>query len=262
MTGGRRTHIRVPFVGRMITPVGDEFVSTEALGGVVLLLASIAALVWVNGSFDDSYADVWGYELTVGIGNFSISEDLQHWVNDGLMTVFFFVVALEIKRELVHGDLRDPRRAALPALAALGGMVVPALLYLAWNPGAPGADGWGIPMATDLAFALGVLALVSARVPAPLKLFLLTLAIVDDVGAILVIAVFYSDSIASAGSAVPSSRWVPCSSCAGCGSHTRSSTSRPRSSSGCARSSRACTRRSRASPSGCWRRRATSKDAR
>ncbi len=195
MTGGRRTHIRIPFAGRYITPVGDAFVLVEALGGIVLLLAAAAALVWANSPWSSAYADWWSRELTVGIGEVSISEDLLHWVNDGLMAIFFFVVGLEVKRELVTGELRDPRRAALPMLAAIGGMAVPALIYVGWNPSGPGQEGWAIPMATDLAFALGVIALLSSRVPSPLKLFLLTLAIVDDVGAIIVIAVFYSEGI-------------------------------------------------------------------
>ncbi len=169
--------------------------SVEALGGVLLLVATMAALVWANVA-GVSYADVWGHELTIGWGSFSISEDLLHWVNDGLMTVFFFVVGLEIKRELVRGELRDPRTASLPVLAAVGGMVVPALLYLAVNAGGSGSRGWAIPMATDIAFAVVVLAVLGTRVPKPLKLFLLTLAIVDDIGAIVVIALFYSEGIA------------------------------------------------------------------
>ena len=132
----------------------------------------------------------------MGWGDFAITEDWLHWVNDGLMTVFFFVVGLEIKRELVRGELRDPRTASLPVLAAIGGMVVPALLYVAINAGGPGSRGWAIPMATDIAFAVVVLTVLGTRVPKPLKLFLLTLAIVDDIGAIVVIALFYSKGIA------------------------------------------------------------------
>jgi NhaA family Na+:H+ antiporter len=154
------------------------------------LAAAAVALVWANVDHG-GYADWWHRELTVGIGDATISESLVHWVNDALMTVFFFVVGLEIKRELVTGELRDRRRAALPALAALGGMAVPALVYVAVNAGGA-VDGWAIPMATDIAFAVGVLALLGSRVPGPLKLFLLTLAIVDDIGAIVVIALFYS----------------------------------------------------------------------
>jgi len=189
----RRTHVRIPG-GRRLPPIGEDFVSIEALGGLALLGSAVAALVWANVA-GHNYADVWHANLTVGIGDFAITEDLRHWINDGLMAVFFFVVGLEIKRELLEGDLRDPKTAALPVLAALGGMLLPAALFFALNPGAPARDGWGIPVATDIAFAVGVLALLGSRVPKPLKLFLLTLAIVDDIGAILVIAVFYSSGV-------------------------------------------------------------------
>jgi NhaA family Na+:H+ antiporter len=171
------------------------FLSTEAAGGIVLLVAAIAALVWANSPFSDSYEAFWQTEVRLSIGGFEIAEDLRHWVNDALMALFFFVVGLEIKRELVTGELNDARKASLPAIAALGGMVGPALLYAAFNAGGPGADGWGIPMATDIAFAVGVLALLSHRVPSGLKVFLLSLAIVDDIGAILVIAIFYSSGL-------------------------------------------------------------------
>jgi NhaA family Na+:H+ antiporter len=184
-----RSPRRVP----VLTPL-VEFLRTEAAGGAVLLAAAGAALVWANVA-GASYHDVWTTTLRVGTGRAAIELDLQHWVNDGLMAVFFFVVGLEIKRELVEGELRDPRTAALPAIAALGGMVVPALLYLAWTAGTPARDGWGIPMATDIAFAVGVLTLLGSRVSSAVKLFVLTLAIVDDIGAIIVIALFYSDGI-------------------------------------------------------------------
>jgi NhaA family Na+:H+ antiporter len=187
-------HVRVPKLGKAIPPFGTEFVSLEAASGVVLLLATVAALLWANVA-TGSYTDWWHRELTIGFGDHSITEDLAHWVNDGLMTLFFFVVGLEIKRELVRGELRDRRTAALPAVAAVGGMVVPALLYVAVNAGGGNLDGWAVPMATDIAFAVGVLAILGSRVPAPLKLFMLTLAIVDDVGAIVVIALFYSTGI-------------------------------------------------------------------
>jgi NhaA family Na+:H+ antiporter len=166
-------------------------VSLEAAGGIVLLLAAAVALVWVNTD-TAGYASWWHRELTIGPGDLAITESLVHWVNDALMTVFFFVVGLEIKRELVTGELRDRHRATLPAVAALGGMVVPALIFVAINVGGNGLDGWAIPMATDIAFAVGVLALLGSRVSASLKLFLLALAIVDDIGAIVVIALFYS----------------------------------------------------------------------
>jgi len=177
---------------RLLHPLRD-FLRTEAAGGVVLVLATIAALVWANVSIA-SYRDAWTTLLTIGTPAHHLTLSLRDWVNDGLMTIFFFVVGLEIKRELVEGELRDPRKAALPAISALGGMLVPALIYVAFNAGGPGRDGWGIPMATDIAMAVGVLSLVGARVPSSLKLFLLALAIVDDIGAILVIAIFYSDS--------------------------------------------------------------------
>ena len=175
-----------------LPPFARRFLATEAAGGVVLVIAAVAALVWANSPWSDTYDTFWHTHVELRVGTFGVADDLRHIVNDALMAIFFLVVGLEIKRELVTGDLRDPRVAALPAFAAVGGMVVPAAIYLAFNAGGPGADGWGIPMATDIAFAVGVLALLGPRVPAALKLFLLSLAIVDDVGAIIVIAVFYT----------------------------------------------------------------------
>jgi NhaA family Na+:H+ antiporter len=171
------------------------FMSTETSGGIVLLVAAAVALVWVNSPFGDSYEELWGTRIDLHIGSFSVNEDLRGVINNGLMTLFFFVVGLEIKRELVSGELSEPRRAILPAIAALGGMVVPALLYAAFNAGGNGSAGWGIPMATDIAFAVGLLTLLGPRCPTGLKIFLLSLAIVDDVGAIVVIAIFYSGGI-------------------------------------------------------------------
>ncbi len=168
---------------------------TEASGGVVLLAAAVVALVWANSPWKAAYQSIWHTELSLNLGRYVLDGDLHHWVNDALMAVFFFVVGLEIKRELVHGELREPRRAAMPAMAALGGMGVPALLYALVNVGGDGARGWGIPMATDIAFAIGVVAVLGKAVPASLKLFLLTLAIVDDIGAIVVIALFYSSGL-------------------------------------------------------------------
>jgi NhaA family Na+:H+ antiporter len=160
-----------------------------------LAAAAVIALVWANSPWAASYQDLWTTELTVELGSHAITEDLRHWINDGLMTLFFFVIGLEIKQELTNGQLTKPRDAAIPAAGALGGMAVPALLFLAFNLGGAGANGWGIPMATDVAFAVGVLALLGNRVPAELKVLLLGLAIVDDVGAIVVIAAFYSDGL-------------------------------------------------------------------
>ena len=184
-----RGGFRVRRVGRALPPFGDEFVSVEALSGLVLFAAAVAALVWANVSIT-SYRDVWQHHVDAGL-----DLSLQEWVNDGLMTVFFFVVGLEIKREIVRGELRDPRTVALPVLAAIGGMALPALVYTALNAGGSGAEGWAIPAATDIAFAIGVLALLGPRVPRNLKLFILALAIVDDIGAIIVIALFYSDGV-------------------------------------------------------------------
>ncbi|MFN2505091.1 MAG: Na+/H+ antiporter NhaA [Acidimicrobiales bacterium] len=184
-----------PVPGRRIPRLVRQFLETEASGGIVLLVAALVALVWANSGWSASYHTLWDTELSIRLGRFELAEDLKHWVNDALMALFFFVVGLEIKRELVHGDLRDPRTAAMPAIAAAGGMVVPALLFLLVTGGGVGAKGWGIPMATDIAFAIGVVALLGPRVPATLKLFLLTLAIVDDIGAIVVIAVFYASDV-------------------------------------------------------------------
>ena len=173
-----------------------RFADTEAAGGVAMLAMAIVALVWANSPFGDSYVELWETLISLHIGELiHIDLDLRGWVNDLAMAIFFFVVALEIKRELVRGELRDPRAAALPALAAIGGMIVPAAIYALFNVGTAGADGWGIPMATDIAFAVGVLSLVGRRIPSSLVVFLLTLAIVDDLGAIVVIAVFYTSGL-------------------------------------------------------------------
>ena len=179
-------------IARTVARPMVRFLAQESASGILLILATPAALIWRNSPIGDSYVDVWHSRVTVVLGPIHFEETLGHVVNDVLMALFFFVVGLEIKSESVAGDLRNPRDAALPAVAALGGMVVPALLYLAVNAGGAGLDGWGVPMATDIAFAVGVLALLGDRVPQRLKLFVLTLAIVDDVGAIVVIAVFYT----------------------------------------------------------------------
>jgi Na+:H+ antiporter, NhaA family len=172
-----------------------EYLREEAAGGVLLMAAAALALGWANSPWRAAYDALWQTPLAVRLGRFVIQADLRHWVSDGLMTLFFLVVGLEIKRELVAGELRTWRRAALPVVAAAGGMAVPALIYTAANAGRPGAPGWGVPMATDIAFALGVLALLGSRVPAALKVFLLTLAVVDDLGSIAVVALFYSRGV-------------------------------------------------------------------
>lgn len=161
----------------------------------MLLAGALLALAWANSPWKAGYESLWTTEVSVHVGRFAVAEDLRHWINEGLMAIFFFVVGLEIKRELVAGELRSWRTAALPAVAALGGMALPAVLYAAVNVGHEGARGWAVPMATDIAFAIGVLALLGSRVPSPLRLFLLTLAMVDDLGAIVVIAAFYSGGI-------------------------------------------------------------------
>ena len=176
-----------------------EFLRAEEASGVFLLVAALIALAWANSPIRESYEDLWGAVATLRIGSLDVAMDLQHWVNEGLMTLFFLVVGLEIKREVVTGELRDPRKLALPAIAAIGGMVVPAGLYLLVNAGSDTANGWGVPVATDIAFALGILTLAASHAPVSLRSFLLTLAIVDDIGAIVLIAIFYSDGLVASG---------------------------------------------------------------
>ncbi|HJQ77951.1 MAG TPA: Na+/H+ antiporter NhaA [Acidimicrobiia bacterium] len=173
-----------------------RFSEIEASSGIALLIAAVVALIWANSGWSATYFSLLEQRLTVDFLGFHLDESVLHLINDGLMTVFFFVVGLEIKREMVHGDLRDPRSAALPVMGALGGMVVPALIYLFFNAGTAAAHGWGVPMATDIAFAVGVVALLGSRVPPGAKLFLLAVAIADDIGAIAVIALFYTADLA------------------------------------------------------------------
>lgn len=173
-----------------------HFLHLEATGGIVLLVCAVVALVWANSPWAASYFALWETNVSLSIGDGGLSKTLGHWINDGLMVLFFFLVGLEIKREFLAGALASFRRALLPVAAAVGGMVVPALLFVALNAGTEAIRGWGIPMATDIAFAVGVLALVGSRVPDGLKALLLAVAIVDDIGAVLVIAIFYTDAIA------------------------------------------------------------------
>jgi NhaA family Na+:H+ antiporter len=168
-----------------------HFLKTESASGIVLLACTAVALVLANSPWSAAYAQFWH----TPVGVFALREPLEFWVNDGLMTIFFFVVGLEIKRELVTGELREPRKAVLPVVAALGGMLVPALIYLSIERGGPGHAGWGIPVATDIAFVVGFLALLGRRVPFGLKILLLSLAIADDIGAVIVIAVAYSGDL-------------------------------------------------------------------
>jgi NhaA family Na+:H+ antiporter len=190
MSGAREQ----PPVERIVRPFQD-FADKQSSGGILLIAVTAVALVWANSPWGESYAALWHTKLTVGVGDASISKDLTHWINDGLMAVFFLVVGLEIKREVLVGELSSVRGAALPIAAALGGAMVPAAIYLAINAGAEGSAGWGIPMATDIAFALGVLALLGDKAPVAIKVFLTALAIVDDIVAVLVIALFYTSEI-------------------------------------------------------------------
>ncbi len=171
------------------------FARLEASGGILLIGCTVVAMLWANSPWAASYFHLWHAELTFGFGNAKHSASLHFWINDGLMALFFLLVGLEIKREALVGELTSLRKAALPVAAALGGMIVPALFYAMFNHNGPGAAGWGIPMATDIAFALGVLALLGDRVPASLKVFLAALAVADDLGAVLVIALFYTAKI-------------------------------------------------------------------
>lgn len=172
-----------------------RFSQIEASSGIILLIAAVAAIIWANSAWSDVYFDLLDEHLTIEFFGIHLDESVLHLINDGLMAIFFFVVGLEIKRELVLGDLRDPKAAALPVMAAIGGMVLPALIYVAFNVGTAASHGWGIPMATDIAFAIGVVALLGSRVPAGAKLFLLAVAIADDIGAIAVIAIFYTTDL-------------------------------------------------------------------
>ena len=184
------------FVPRLFVRPFQRFMHAEAGGAVFMLAAAVAALVWANSPWYHAQQTLWETDLSIHLGGLAhLDLTLVEWVNDALMAIFFFVVGLEIKRELVHGELRDPKKAALPAIAALGGMLVPAAIFMALNAGTAGFDGWGVPMATDIAFAVAVVSLVGNRVPSSAKVFLLTLAIADDIGAILVIALFYTSNL-------------------------------------------------------------------
>lgn len=186
--------VRKP-LGVQVRLLFRQFTRLQASGGILLLAAAAVALIWANSAWGQGYHDLWETYLTVSLGSMALKENLLHWVNDGLMVIFFFVVGLEIKREVLVGELASPRRAALPLVAAVGGMALPALIYVAFNVGRRGEAGWGIPMATDIAFVLGILALFGSRVPVSLKVFFTALAIADDLGAVLVLALFYSGEI-------------------------------------------------------------------
>ena len=182
-------------LGMRVRLLTQEFTRLAASGGIVLLVFTILALLLANSPWSESYFHFWETSISLNFGSFSLSEHLLEWVNDGLMVIFFFVVGLEIKREITTGELASPKQAALPIAAAFGGMVTPALIYIALNYGGPGMPGWGIPMATDIAFTLGIMTVLGKRVPLSLKVFFTALAIADDLGAVLVIAVFYTSAI-------------------------------------------------------------------
>ncbi|QZE15585.1 Na+/H+ antiporter NhaA [Halosquirtibacter laminarini] len=173
-----------------------QFLEADASGGVLLIVCTFAALLWANSPFKEAYEHLLHSEIAFHIGSFHFEMHLLHWVNDVLMAIFFFVVGLEIKREIIAGELSSLKKAVLPALGAVGGMLLPAVFFVMMAAGRPGAQGWGIPMATDIAFSLGILSLLGKRVPLPLKVFLVALAIVDDLGAIVVIALFYTSNLA------------------------------------------------------------------
>ncbi|MCU7495627.1 MAG: Na+/H+ antiporter NhaA [Ignavibacteria bacterium] len=179
---------------RILQPF-QQFVQAETFSGILLLFFTLLALIWTNSPFSESYFSLWHTKLSLGFGDFLMDESLHFWINDGLMAIFFFLVGLEIKREILAGELSSARLAVLPVIAAVGGMLFPALIYLIFNFGTPSAHGWGIPTATDIAFAIGIMSLVGKKVPLGLKVFLAALAIADDMGAVVIIAIFYSSGI-------------------------------------------------------------------
>lgn len=179
---------------RLLTPL-EEFIHRQTTSGVLLMLCAVAALYLANSQWKDAYHHFLQLTFTIGLPEFQLSKSVHHWINDGLMAMFFFVIGLELKREILVGELADPKRAILPIVAAIGGMLVPVLIYISINPEGHALDGWGIPMATDIAFALGALALLGSRIPKSLLTFLVALAIVDDLGAVMVIALFYTETI-------------------------------------------------------------------
>jgi len=178
----------------VLTPL-DDFIHRQTTSGVLLMVCAIAALYIANSQFNEAYHHVLTTIFSIGTPDFQLSKSIHHWINDGLMALFFFVVGLELKREILVGELADFKQALFPIIAAIGGMVVPVLIYISFNPEGHAFDGWGIPMATDIAFALGTLALLGKRIPKSLLTFLVALAIVDDLGAVVVIALFYTETI-------------------------------------------------------------------
>ena len=187
--------LKNPPIVKISSPL-QKFIHKEASGSRVLLICILLGLIWINIPFGDSYTNFWNIYIGFEIGNYDFHQSLLHWINDGFMAIFFFLIGLELKRELIVGGLTDLKEASLSIIAALGGMIFPAVIYLIFNPiGSEGIHGWGISMSTDIAISLGILALFSYNIPRKLKLLLTSIAIIDDLGAILIIAIFYSSSI-------------------------------------------------------------------
>ena len=195
---GQRLLVRTPPIDHLTAPF-KRFARVEASGGILLLLSTVVALVWANSSWAAGYHHIWERALTIGFGSISVTQSYHAWINDGLMSIFFFLMGLEIKREVLVGELSSLKAAAFPFLAALGGVLIPMGVYLLLAAGSGAQRGWAIPMATDIAFALGVLALLGKGVPEALKIFVTALAIIDDIFAVLVIALFYTAHISLLG---------------------------------------------------------------
>jgi Na+:H+ antiporter, NhaA family len=181
-------------IDKILRPV-ERYLHNESTAGIVLLICALIAVIWANSPWSDSYIHLWEIEVSLRVGGRELGNTLHHWINDGLMAMFFFVVGLELKREIIAGELSDIKKAMLPLSSALGGMIAPALIYILFNPSGLENNGWGIPMATDIAFAMGIISLLGKGVPLALKIFLTALAIADDLGAVLVIAFFYTSDI-------------------------------------------------------------------
>lgn len=195
MTSLTDSTLRKDPIDRWLVNPMQRFLSHSAMSGIILFFAAFISLILSNSPWAEAFHHFWEVHFSIGFSGWQLSKSLHHWINDGLMAIFFFVVGLELKRELISGELSNPRNAALPIVAAIGGMLVPAAIYLVMNPSGDATGGWGIPMATDIAFALGILSLLGDRVPVSLKVFLTALAIADDLGAVLVIAFFYTSEI-------------------------------------------------------------------
>lgn len=187
--------MRIDPIDKILVIPLNRFIDNSTTSGILLFVVAVIALILANSPFSDAYHKFWEHTLSIGYDTYVVSKSLHHWINDGLMSIFFFVIGLELKREVLAGELSRPKDAILPIAAGLGGMIIPALFYLALNPSGDQSAGWGIPMATDIAFALGILYLLGDKVPISLKVFLTALAIADDIGAVLVIAFFYTSEI-------------------------------------------------------------------